>query len=139
MKYLIDTCVISELVTKQPNPKVVDFIDSLDPEDVYLSAITVGEIAKGIEKLPASNRKQELHDWLKEDLLVRFGGKIVPLDTDILLAWGALTARLETKGQKMPAIDSLIAASVLTYDFVLVTRNTEDFQAASVELVNPWE
>ena len=92
MKVLLDTCVISELVSKQPTPKVVGFVDSLDPEDVYLSVITIGEIAKGIEMLPKSRRKRDLHTWLKEDLLVRFEGNILPLDTDVLLEWGALTA-----------------------------------------------
>ena len=65
MKYLLDTCVISELVTKKPNPKVVEFIDWLDLDDVFLSVITIGEIVKGIEKLSGSKRKQKLNDWLK--------------------------------------------------------------------------
>ena len=139
MKYLLDTCAISELVAKQPNPKVVEFVDTLDPDDIYLSVITIGEIAKGIEKLPKSKRKQELQTWLKEDLLIRFDGKIVSLDTDVLMEWGALTARLESSGRTMPAIDSLIAATVLTNQFTLVTRNVDDFEDTGIEIVNPWE
>ena len=54
MKALLDTCVISELVSKKPSPKVIEFVDSLDSEDVFLSVITIGEIVKGIEKLPSS-------------------------------------------------------------------------------------
>ena len=139
MKYLLDTCVISELVTKKPNPKVVDFIDSLDPDDVFLSVITIGEIVKGIEKLSGSKRKQKLNDWLKENLLARFDGKIIPLDTDVLIEWGALTARVESKGKPMPAIDSLIAATVSMHKMTLVTRNVDDFASAGIEIVNPWE
>jgi|SRR5690606_16038700 predicted nucleic acid-binding protein len=138
MKYLLDTCVISELVAKQVNPKVVEFVDSLDSDDVYLSVITIGEIAKGIEKLPKSKRKQELHTWLTEDLLVRFDEKIVPLDTNVLLEWGFLVARLESKGEILPAMDSLIAATVLTHKFALVTRNVGDFNGANIEIINPW-
>jgi tRNA(fMet)-specific endonuclease VapC len=138
MKALFDTCVISELVAKQPNPKVVGFVDSLDPEDVYLSAITIGEIVKGIEKLPASRRKADLHAWLKEDLLVRFDGKIIALDKDVLMEWGTLTARLESAGKPMPVIDSLIAASARAHQMTLVTRNVDDFEGADVEIVNPW-
>ena len=138
MKALLDTCVISELVAKQPNPKVVEFVDSLDPEDVYLSAITIGEIIKGIEKLPASRRKVALLAWLKDDLLVRFDGKIVSLDKDVLMEWGTLTARLELTGRPMPAIDSLIAASARAYQMTLVTRNVVDFEGADVEILNPW-
>lgn len=139
MKYLLDTCVISELIAKQPNPKVAGFVDSLDSDDVYLSVITIGEIAKGIEKLPKSKRRQELNVWLKEDLLVRFDGKISPLDTDVLLEWGILTARLESTGKTLPAMDSLIAATVLAHKFALVTRNVDDFENTDIEIVNPWE
>ena len=139
MKYLLDTCIISELVAKHPNPKVVEFVDSLDSGDVYLSVITIGEIAKGVEKLPKSKRKQELHSWLKEDLMVRFDGRIIPLDTDILMEWGILIARLESTGITLPAIDSLIAATTLTYKLTLVTRNVNDFDGAGVRIINPWE
>ncbi len=139
MKALLDTCVISELVTKQPNPKVVEFVDSLDPEDIYLSVITIGEIVKGIEKLPKSRRKTDLHNWLNDDLLIRFEGNVLTLDTDILIEWGILTARLESAGKAMPAIDSLIAASALAKKMTLVTRNVSDFEETNVEIMNPWK
>lgn len=139
MKYLLDTCVISELVARQPHPGVVEFVDALDPEDVYLSVITIGEITKGIEKLPRSKRKQELLTWLKEDLLVRFDGKLLALDTDVLVVWGTLTARLEASGRIIPAMDSLLAATVLAQQATLVTRNVDDFAGTGVEIVNPWE
>jgi predicted nucleic acid-binding protein len=139
MKCLLDTCVISELVAKHPSPKVVDFVDLLDSDDVYLSVITIGEIAKGVEKLPKSKRKQELLSWLKEDLLVRFDGRIIPLDTEVLMQWGTLIARLESTGITLPAIDSLIAATTLTHKLTLVTRNKDDFNGTGIEIVNPWE
>ena len=138
MKYLLDTCVVSELVSKRPNSNVVAFVDSLDNDDIYLSAITIGEIIKGIEKLPKSRRKQELHAWLKEDLLARFTGKIIPIDNEVVTAWGVLTAKLELAGTPMPAIDALIAATALAYSFALVTRNVSDFEGSNVEIVNPW-
>ncbi len=139
MKALLDTCVISELVSKQPDPKVVEFVDSLDLEDAYLSAITIGEIVKGIEKLSRSHRKTDLQAWLKDDLLVRFEGNIVVLDTDVMIEWGRLTANLESAGKTMPAIDSLIAATALAKKMTLVTRNIDDFEEANVEIVNPWQ
>jgi predicted nucleic acid-binding protein len=139
MKALLDTCVISELVSKKPTPKVVEFVDSLDPEDVYLSVITIGEIVKGIEKLPSSNRRTGLQAWLNDDLLVRFEGNIVPLDIDIMVEWGRITARLELAGKTMPAIDSLIAATVLARKMTLVTRNVSDFEGTDAEIANPWE
>jgi tRNA(fMet)-specific endonuclease VapC len=139
MKALLDTCVISELVAKKPNPGVVEFVDGLDADDVYLSVLTIGEIIKGIEKLADSPRKAELRGWLQDDLLTRFHGKIIPLGTDIIVEWGVLTARLEAQGKPMPAIDSLIAATALEEKMSLVTRNVSDFEAAGVEILNPWK
>jgi len=138
MKYLLDTCVISELVAKQPNSKVLEWIDSVDPDGVYLSVITIGEITKGIEKLPNSKRKQELSDWLENELLIRFQQNLIELNVNILVQWGKLNERLETKGKTMPAIDSLIAASALDRGLILVTRNVSDFEGTGVEIFNPW-
>jgi len=139
MTYLLDTNVISELIAKQPDADVVDWIDQLDPNTVYLSVITIGEIRKGIAKLPASKRRENLERWLFEDLLVRFHDHILPLDGNVLLAWGQLTGELAAKGINLPAIDSLIAATVLHYRYTLVTRNEADFQHAGITVVNPWK
>ncbi len=138
MNYLLDTCVISELVSKQPNQIVVAWVDSLESEQVYLSAITIGEITKGIEKLPESERKRDLKVWLNHELLPRFQGKILPLGTDVFIQWGRLLAQLEADGNPMPAIDSLIAATALTYGIALVTRNVADFDSTGIEIINPW-
>lgn len=138
MKVILDTCVISEIISRKPSPQVVAFLDSLEPELTYLSVITIGEIAKGIEKLPDSSRKIQLREWLQTDLLVRFDEKILPLDTMVLLQWGALTARLEAMGKVMSVMDALIAATSLANQMALVTRNVNDFEATGVEIVNPW-
>jgi tRNA(fMet)-specific endonuclease VapC len=139
MNYMLDTNVLSELIAREPNQKVVDWIDNLDPETVYLSVITIGELRKGIEKLAPSRRKDQLTHWLTSDLLLRFANKIVDITTDVMLVWGELTGRLERDGTPMPAIDSLIAASVLEGKFTLVTRNEDDFQNAGIPAMNPWE
>lgn len=139
MKYLLDTCVISELVSKRPNPKVVPWIDATEEERLYLSVITIGEIQRGIAKLPDSRRKERLHRWLQEELLVRFAGRVVPITVDTMLTCGELVARLEKGGRTLPAIDSLVAAIALEGAFVLVTRNVRDFEDTGVYVVNPWE
>src|SRR5262245_48249635 len=107
MNYLLDTNVISELIAKQPNPQVVSWIDSLDPAMIYLSVITIGEIRKGIEKLPSSTRKEHLSAWLTNELLLRFDGRIAAITTEVMLVWGELTGRLENAGHPLAAIDSL--------------------------------
>lgn len=139
MNYLLDTCVVSALATKQPDQKVVRWIDEIEEARLFLSVITIGEIRKGIEKLRDPQRKAALRAWLNEQLLVRFGERIVPVDTEVMLRWGELTAALELVGKVMPAIDSLIAATALHGGFALVTRNEEDFGHAGVTIINPWK
>ena len=139
MRFLLDTCVISELVAKQPDPGVVRWVDSIDEERLYLSAVTIGEIKKGIERLSNSRRKSALSGWLDDDLLIRFKDKILPIDTPVMLVWGELAADLEKQGKKMPAIDSLIAAIALHGRLSLVTRNEDDFANSGVAVINPWE
>jgi tRNA(fMet)-specific endonuclease VapC len=138
MNYLLDTCVISELVAKRPHQKVVEWIDSVEEARLHLSVITIGEVQKGIVKLPDSQRRTVLEEWLNDQLLVRFAGRIVPIDTGVMLRWGQLTGALEVAGKTMPAIDSLIAAIALHGNFSLVTRNEDDFKYAGVPIVNPW-
>lgn len=138
MKFLLDTNVISELVAKQPNSRVIQWVDSLDPNSVYLSVITIGELRKGIEKLPDSKRKDTLRMWLSDDLLSRFSGRILALDIPVMLTWGAVVGKLERGGQPLPALDSLIAALTLHYHCTLATRNEDDFRAAGINIINPW-
>jgi tRNA(fMet)-specific endonuclease VapC len=139
MSYLLDTCVISELAASQPNEKVVNWLADLDPDKVYLSVVTLGEIQKGIEKLPPSKKKEALRAWLKDDLLIRFRGRLLPLETGEMLTWGGLISRIEAKGTPMPLIDSLIAATALHHDLVLVTRDEDDFAPSGAHIVNPWK
>ena len=139
MKYLLDTCVISELVAKKPNPKAINWIDSIDPDSAYLSVFTIGEIRKGIEKLPDSKRKTTLHSWLIEEMPARFSGRILPIDTEVVLMWGQLIGSLESDGKKMAAIDSLIAATALYNHCSLVTRNETDFKHTGIAIINPWD
>jgi toxin FitB len=139
LNFLLDTCVVSELAAKRPNPDVVRWIDSVDPDRIYLSVVTIGEIQKGIEKLRDPKRKEALESWLHDDLLVRLRDRLVVLDLGTFLQWGRLIGRLETQGTPMPAVDSLIAATALHGHFVLVTRNESDFLRSGVELLNPWQ
>ena len=139
MNYILDTNVISELVATQPDPNVTRWIENMDPQAVYLSVITIGEIKKGIAKMPDSRRKTVLEEWLIDDLLVRFQDHLLPLDTAVMLVWGSLIARLETIGKSLPAINSLLAATTLQSGYTLVTRNVGDFEPAGVSLLNPWE
>lgn len=139
MSFLLDTCVISEYTRRNPDLKVIRWIDELDEADLFLSAITVGEIKKGIERLPVdSSRKQALTIWLKNGLLKRFSGRIYPITVEIMLRWGVVYARLEGSGQVMSTLDSLIVATALSHGAVLVTRDEDHFRPTGVEIINPW-
>ena len=138
MTYLLDTCLISELVAKQPNQKVLDWVDAQMPETLYLSVITIGEIAKGICKLTPSKRKESLSTWLNETLPNRFENRILTLDVSTMVLWGNLIGQLEQNGRPLPAMDSLIAAIALQHSLSLVTRNEKDFAGTGVAIINPW-
>lgn len=139
MNYLLDTCVLSELIKRPPHPGVANWIQQATEADLYLSVVTIGEIKKGIDKLPPSRRKDDLSNWLARDLLARFRGRLLAIDQEVALAWGALAARQDLAGRRMPAIDALIAATALNGNLTLVTRNVPDFANSGVTVVNPWD
>ena len=139
MNYIIDTNVVSELVAPHPNPNVILWVEDVPPEQVFLSVLTIGELVKGIEKLPDSQRKKDLVGWLYSDLLLRFQDHLLPLDAPTMINWGHLVARMEASGKPMSAIDSLLAATAAERGFTLVTRNVVDFKGAGINLLNPWQ
>jgi len=138
VRYLLDTNVISELVAREPDPAVVEWIEALDQTAVYLSVITIGEIHRGIERLPESAKRDRLRAWLTGDLLVRFSDRIVDIDVGVMMAWGSMAARLTREGRPLSAMDSLIAAQAIHHGYSLVTRNESDFRDTGVTVVNPW-
>jgi len=138
MKYLLDTCVISELIKKKPNPKIVQWIAKTEESSLFMSVLTIGEIHKGIEKLPESRKKEKLHDWIRYDLEERFQNRILDFDLQTAVIWGRIQAHSELSGKAMPAIDGLIAATGLSYDLAVVTRNSTDMEMSGVTLINPW-
>ena len=131
----MDTNVLSELRRRQPHPGVVDWFAQRPAATLYLSVLTLGEIRKGIEGQGETSRRQALLDWLEIDLCHFFTGRILPVDGAVADRWGRLVA---AAGRPVPAIDSLLAATALAHDLVLVTRNTRDFSGLPVRLFNPW-
>ncbi len=138
MKYLLDTCVISETFRRKPNKNVISWIQKQNEESLYLSVLTFGEIEKGVEKELNKTRKRNLKLWAEKDLAQRFEGRIIPIDLNIATKWGTVQAAAELIGKPMPAIDGLIAVSGLVHNCTVVTRNTSDMKQSSVELLNPW-
>jgi predicted nucleic acid-binding protein len=139
MSYLLDTCVLTEFARQQPDPQVLNWMQRVDRDGLYMSVISVGEIQRGIERLPDSTRKDQLLDWVYHGLLERLKDHILPLDTVTLTLWGSLTAWKETNGQPMGTLESLIAASALRHNLILATRYVKEYFRSGVQIVNPWE
>ena len=139
MKYLLDTCLISELVKKAPNPAVVSWLDEQDEQKLFLSVLNLGELQKGISKLPDGTKKSELQAWVALDLVERFTGRILEIDLDTALTWGRLQGEAEQAGDKLPVMDSLIAATAVAHGLIVVTRNVRDIERCGVRVCNPWE
>ncbi len=138
MKYLLDTCVLSELMKKSPNEDVVKWLLQIQENDLYICVFTLGEIHKGIEKLQESKKKSKLHTWVNNDLDSRFKNRILYFDPNAAIIWGKVQAQYETQGRPLPLIDGLIASIAIANDLILVTRNTKDMEASGVPLLNPW-
>lgn len=138
MTYLLDTNVLSELVSKKRTLAVVDWITSLDNDQLYVSVISVGELRFGINRLPQSKRKRQLTEWLDGTLLPSLGKNLLPVDLAIINRWAYLNAKLERIGSRPPLTDSLIAATADVHGLTIATRNIKDFQALSLPLFNPW-
>lgn len=139
MSWLLDTCVISELVRSKPAAAVAGWIGSHEEGDLFLSVITIGELEKGIAKLPRSSRRTELEKWVRRELTDRFRGRMLPIDANVASRWGAIVVASERRGQPLPVIDGLIAATSLQHDLMVVTRNTDDFERCGARCVDPWQ
>lgn len=139
MKYLLDTCLISELVKESPNASVLGWLDKQDEDQLYLSALTIGELQKGISKLADARKKEELQIWLSSDLGSRFERRILNIDTEVAVRWGELIGEAERRGKRLPVIDSLIAATAAVHNLTVVTRNTGDLEECAVRVLNPWK
>ena len=138
MKYLLDTCVISELANPTPNSQVVEWLSRQQSSELYLSVLTIGEIKKGIAKRGDDVRAKRLERWL-EEIVRLFADRILYIDREISLAWGRICGEAERIGKKRPAIDSLIAATAMVRDMTVVTRNVSDMAGMSVPIFNPFD
>jgi len=138
VKYLLDTCLVSELVKKEPNPAVVSWLDEQDEQKLFLSVLNLGELQKGISKLPDGTKKEELQAWVALDLVERFTGRILEIDLETALCWGRLQGEAEQAGEKLPVMDSLIAATAAAHGLIVVTRNVRDIERCRVRVCNPW-
>jgi predicted nucleic acid-binding protein len=139
VNYLIDTCVISELAKKKPNQRISAWISGVEESKLFLSVLTIGELLKGIEKLPDGGRRETLLQWVNEDLQERFNGRIAIFDLHAAAVWAKIQADAEMAGKVMPVMDSMIAATAIANGLAVATRNISDMEASGAVLINPWD
>jgi len=135
MAYLLDTCVLSELRKPKAHPGVIAWLTGLQPEEAFLSVLTLGEIRRGIELRRARDQAaaRALERWLL-GLEAHYADRILPVTAAIADRWGRLSPN-----QPLPVTDGLIAATALEHKLTVVTRNTEDFVRSGVSLLDPFE
>jgi len=138
LSFLLDTSVISELVKPAPDNQVIEWLTRTDEASLYLSVLTIGEIEKGIAKLPESSRREKLETWVRHDLAERFRERLLAIDATVAATWGRLAGEAEARREPLPVIDGLIAATSLAHDLTVATRNSDDFERCGARCFNPW-
>jgi toxin FitB len=135
MSYLIDTNIVSELRKRDPNSQVLAWYGTVQPEDLYLSVITIGEIRRGVERLRRRDPLRAVHmeRWLA-GLHMSYRSRIVEIDVSIAEEWGRINVP-----DPLPVVDGLLAASAIVRGWTLVTRNVRDVKHCGVRLLNPFE
>ena len=134
MSFLLDTNMISETRRRNPDTAVLAWLDPIDHKDLYISVLTLGELAIGIARLQRKDPSAAaaLSHWLQgiEEL---FADRVIGIDATVAKAWGGLNA-----DRPLPVIDSLLAATAKVHGFTLVTRKVKDVASTGVTVIDPW-
>jgi len=136
---LLDTNVISEPQRREPNARVLEWIDAQALETLYLSAITVAELRASIALMPAGKRRDSLHGNLEKRLLPMFANRVLSFDMACTKAYAELLAKCRAAGLAVETADAFIAAVALANGFAVATRDTRPFEAVGVNVINPWQ
>jgi predicted nucleic acid-binding protein len=137
--FLLDTNVPSETLRPRPNANVSAWIKR-QPKDVqFLSVVSVGELRRGFILMPPGRQRTRLEQWLEQDLLPLFAGRILPVTLSIGDRWGVLDAQRQLRGRPLNTADGMIAATALEHGLTVVTRNVKDFSDLGLSVLNPWD
>jgi toxin FitB len=134
MTYLVDANVLSEPTKPRPDLKVVDWLTAHEG-DFVVDSVVLGELCVGVLALPAGRKRTQLQQWL--DAVVQTI-ECLPWDATVSRRWARVVVELRNRGQTLPVLDSMIAATALVHELTVVTRNVRDFQRAKVRVVDPF-
>lgn len=138
MRFLLDTNLLSEGARRRPDPGVIAWLETHSPLDMVVSALTFGEIRKGVDLLDPGAGRTRLEAWLSADLPRQFAGRVLPIDEAVAVAWGRLAAASHRRGRHLPLADGLLLATAAVHTLTLVTRNERDCADRGVPVLNPW-
>lgn len=136
--WLLDTNVLSELRRAKPDARVVAFVSGQSLERLHVSAVTFAEIRFGIELVKDVSRRMELNEWLEHKLRPMFDDRVLDITEDIMLKWRLLVEEGRKSGHTFSQPDLIIAATALHYGLTIVSRDTSEYEKASVSVLNPW-
>jgi predicted nucleic acid-binding protein len=134
MTYLVDANVLSEPTKAVPSSKVIDWLTA-NERNLAVDSIIVGELCVGILSLPHGRKRRQLEQWF-EDVLQTVD--CLPWDVTISRRWAKLVVDVKRKGDTLPLLDSMIAATALQHELTVATRNTRDFERAGVKVLDPF-
>lgn len=137
--FLLDTNIPSEIIRTRPDPQVHAWVRAQDDSTLHLSVVTIGELRKGLTILRESKRRTELQEWLENDLIPLFTGRILPVTQAIADRWGVLSGTRQIAGRPLSMADGILAATAMEHGLTLVTRNVKDFEDLGSTILNPWE
>ena len=135
---LLDTNVVSEAMKPVPDDAVRGWLDEQAAETLYLSSVTIAELMFGIGALPKGKRKDKLASAL-DGVMELFADRVLPFDIDAARHYADLAVKARAAGKGFPTPDGYIAAIAASKGFVVATRDTSAFDAAGVEVIDPWK
>lgn len=136
---VLDTNIVAEMMRGAPAPQVVAWLNEQETSSLFLTTITLGEIAYGLWVLPQGRRRRRLEEGFARILAEAFAGRILPLDEDAAHRYGEVMGRRQKMGRPLAALDGQIAAVAWAHGHAVATRNVRDFVDCGVELINPFE
>ncbi len=136
-RYLLDTNILSNLVKPQPSASLMEWMAAQPDEDLFISALTVAEIRRGILEKPRGKKRDALEEWFAgpEGPQALFAGRVLAFDDKAALIWARLMAEGKAAGRPRSALDMIIAAVAGANDCVVVTDNERDF--VGLQIFNP--
>ncbi len=137
MTYLLDTCILSNLLSPAPDSALVKWIDAQPEEMIFISVATLAELKNSIESVDSAKTRSRMNEWLMNDFLVRFSGRINEITAEVTLKWGEISGQAHNHGRMLDPIDALNMAIALVHSHTLVTRRPDVFMGADVRLLDP--